>query len=368
MKKLLFATLSMAFMLGACSKSDSNFNLSVSGLSDDANGKYAYVFDADNTLLDSVQIVDGTFKYATPVSDTISLVMNIQGTPVLFTPEAGNFTITYTTDSITGQPVLKRGGAPESVFMKIQALDEELTSIGNAIGAQINEVQSNVSEDGTLSEEQQAKLKELQDSYAKQFVDINRKYFEENTDNVINLISLQNVMRYVSEDEFVSMYKKAGQFVKNNQDLTEYYQLVLAAKKSGVGEHFTDFEMTSEEGEVKKLSEFKTQDKYFLVDFFASWCPPCKASMPILSEINKEFSKKVDIVSISVSDKFDDFKNIVEELNVNWAHFHDANNVGAQTYGISGIPTFILFNPEGEIIARTHDVKEVQNLLREQVK
>lgn len=368
MKKMLIAASSVALLLGACSDKTPEFKVTATGLPEESNGSYAYVYDAQNQPIDSVQIQNGGFTYVTPANDTIVNVMNIQGTPVLFTPEAGDYTITYATDSITGEPILRRGGADNSTFVKVQSLDDELAALGTKYGNQFNEIKSNVAEDGTYTEEQKAKLYELQDAYNDEFIEVNRRYFDGASNSVINVLTLQNLSTRIPAKEFVTLYDNSGALVKANEDLTTYYETAQAATRTDVGEDFVDVQLDNGNGEVKNLSDFRLEGKYFIVDFFASWCGPCKASMPVLSEINKEFGKDLSIVSVAVFDKYDDFAKVVDELKVNWAHFFDANNAGANAYGVVSIPTFVLVNPDGKIIARTHDVTEIQNKLREELK
>jgi thiol-disulfide isomerase/thioredoxin len=119
------------------------------------------------------------------------------------------------------------------------------------------------------------------------------------------------------------------------------------------GAMFTDFEAVQPDGSVAKLSDYVGKGKYILVDFWASWCGPCKREIPnIKAAWNKYKGDKFDVLSVAVWDKPEDTAKAAEEHGVVWNQIVNAQKTPTDIYGIEGIPHLILFGPDGTIVKR----------------
>lgn len=132
------------------------------------------------------------------------------------------------------------------------------------------------------------------------------------------------------------------------------------AAETGVGKPYKDFSVTYD-GKTTKLSELMTPGHYTLVDFWASWCGPCRREIPVIKEIQKEWGPKgLDVIGVAVWDEPENTKKAMEELGIDWPVIIDAQTIPTDMYGILGIPCIILINPDGIIVSRDQQGQELQ--------
>ena len=120
-----------------------------------------------------------------------------------------------------------------------------------------------------------------------------------------------------------------------------------------VGNKFVDFEVVQPDGSVAKLSDYAGKGKYVLVDFWASWCGPCKEEIPYIRSVYKKYAgKKFDVVSVAVWDNPEETVAAASEHGVTWNQILNAGKIPSKLYGIEAIPLLILINPDGVIVER----------------
>jgi len=125
-----------------------------------------------------------------------------------------------------------------------------------------------------------------------------------------------------------------------------------ALAKTSEGAMFVDFS-AEYDGKTQKLSDFVGKGKYVLVDFWASWCGPCRREIPNLINVyNKYKGSKFEVIGVATWDEPDDTKAAIAELNITYPQIMNAQKAGSDAYGIRGIPEIILFAPDGKIVKR----------------
>ena len=141
---------------------------------------------------------------------------------------------------------------------------------------------------------------------------------------------------------------------------------------SAVGQKYIDFSMDTPEGQTVKLSDFISKNKYTLIDFWASWCGPCRKEMPNVVAAYKEFKNKgFGIVGVSLDNNLDKWKEAITALDITWPQMSDLqgwNNAGAKLYGVNSIPATVLVDQEGTIVARNLRGEDIKAKLSELLK
>ena len=125
-----------------------------------------------------------------------------------------------------------------------------------------------------------------------------------------------------------------------------------AAKATAEGCKFADFQ-GEWKGRAYKLSDFAGKGKYVLVDFWASWCRPCREEIPNVIRVYEKYKDKgLVVLGVAVSDRPEQTAKAVEALGINYTVVNEVGRGASEAYGIRFIPQIILIAPDGTIVAK----------------
>ena len=207
-----------------------------------------------------------------------------------------------------------------------------------------------------------AKMKQLEAEYNKystEMYTMEREFIFSNLDNVLPAIELPSFWRNLSAAELDEIEAKASPELKANAEFVKVMSRRKVAdkkKNEWVGKKFVDFRAQNLEGKSVSLSDFAGKGKYVLVDFWASWCAPCRKSMPALKNVYDKYKDRgFDVVGISLDTSRDAWQKAAKDLELPWHHMSDLkggpDSVASAIYHVNAIPYTMLLSPDGTVMA-----------------
>lgn len=197
------------------------------------------------------------------------------------------------------------------------------------------------------------------------------KQIEANSRNPEAIQLIQRLNPYDPDyKEMRTYFNKLHKSVRKSTKGKIFEQYLKALENTSVGKKAPGITQFDVSGEPYSLQDLK--GKYVLIDFWASWCPPCRAENPKLVAVYNDFKdKNFEILGVSFDKDFEAWKKAIQDDNLTWKHISDLqhwNNGAASVYGIRAIPQNVLVNPEGIIIARNLHGDDLRKKLEEVLK
>lgn len=215
------------------------------------------------------------------------------------------------------------------------------------------------------------KLMEMYKTLTSIYYDAQLTFVKKNPASPVSLFFVKQVLGMdMDAAKAGPMFQLLSAELQNSNTGKELAALIEVGKKSMVGVAVPDFTQPSPEGNNISLASFK--GKYVLVDFWASWCGPCRAESPNLVKAYEQYKGKgFEIFSVSLDDKKDKWLKAVKDDGYTWPQAGDLKgweNAAASLFGISGIPFNFLVDPNGIIVARNLRGEDLEKKLSELLK
>ncbi|MDR3697043.1 TlpA disulfide reductase family protein [Mucilaginibacter sp.] len=332
----------------------------------------------NKTITDSTAIKDGVFEFSGQVDDIVIAALTLDhkrgGVQSLnvANPDRTTLFLLQGTTVISGGDSLSKAtmsGVKENEdYMRFKVLLKPAVDASKALQTEYysapNEKRSSPQFIGYLQNKQKAidqQEKELIEKFIAEYPDA--------------YIGFQLLMDRINNESYPDATYLQAQFSKLSQSLREskagvaFQQRLDVLNAVAVGAVAPDFTQPDTTGTLVKLSSFK--GKYVLLDFWASWCGPCRNENPNLVKAYNNFKEKnFTILSVSLDQpgKKDSWLNAIHADGLKWNHVSDLkfwSNDAAVLYGVRAIPQNLLIDPEGKIVAKNIFGEDLQNKLKE---
>ncbi len=181
-----------------------------------------------------------------------------------------------------------------------------------------------------------------------------RHFADRNLNNLAGFYAASSLDPAEHEQYLMTYADKIKGKFSGNSAVQRFVTHMAELKPLSVGQVAPDFESLDEKGKTVKLSDFRGQ--YTLLDFWASWCTPCRMENPnIVKQYQLYKHKNFDILGVSLDNDQNAWKKAIKADGLSWTHVSDLNawnSKAAELYKITGIPASFLLDPDGVIIAK----------------
>ena len=346
MKKYLMLLLALVLGLSACNQKEKEFKVNVSLKNGNDQTVYLQKFvDNAPVIIDSAVITDESAVLSAENDDPQILyalkVKGMRGSMPFF---ADNKDVTFVGDINNPKDVEIMASETQA---ELDAYTDQLdefdvqirdlyTAMQQAFSDNDSVVMDSLNTVGTA-------LMEQKDSFRDEYIKAHPESFVTHyiLDQVKQDYPLDQLKEMVAAFTTESLYKT---------DLNDY---IAKQERLEVGQPFIDFTLMTKDGTEAVLSEIIAQNKLTLVDFWASWCGPCRHENPVVKAAYEQFHELgFDVVGVSVDQDEAAWLKAVEEDQLPWTQVRDSENNASEAYLIYYIPSNFLFDQEGNMVAK----------------
>lgn len=196
-----------------------------------------------------------------------------------------------------------------------------------------------------------------------------RSFIQENNNLYVNLFLAESLKRspFTYDQAYLDELENLFASVQDTcAPLRQFRQYLQDARTFVQGKALEDGEITDPKGKTLSLTAQLNPEGYTFIDFWASWCGPCRASFPHLRKMHEQYGKQVKFISISVDQKEAEWQQAMKEEQLPWGQYLSGKALSkaiGKLYDINSIPTFLLIDPQGKIVFSGHSSGDLETEL-----
>lgn len=310
--------------------------------------------------LQKVPVVNGKFEFK-GVADSVQVAaVSIGDAFCQLFLEPGQIQVDLKANQMVFALGTPNNNAYEAYMSDMKALEDEYAEIAKS------------AQNPDLSEAEKANIKKQMGEFEEKYYQAVKNSIAENVGNDFGLYNLCNSYYYYNPEELAPVLEGYLAAFPTNTRLQRIKANNDLSLETAVGKQFKDFEMADVDGNMHKLSEYIAANEVTLVDFWASWCGPCRQEMPAVKAAYEAYKGKgFGIIGVSLDNNKEAWVKAIADLGIEWPQISDLqgwNCVGAKLYGVNSIPATVLVAKDGTILAKNLRGDAIQEKLAEILK
>ena len=347
-------------VIGLLACSSNRVRYDVTGVNAPEDKATVYLMDElTSTPIDSAVISSGAFRMKGKAAKDAYLTVSTQGYDwtFMFFNDGKPVLMNYSDSTVTGSELNTKLGecnkANVKEYAKYLALLDSIDVVFDALP----------------EEEFDARIDEYNSAYraaGEKYDEFFLGMMDDNNATLIPVAFMSVYQSLIGLDKFDELLTSDLPYAKHPyvlyiKQLNEEQEALRKEKEvkklSYIGQKFIDLEEADPDGDLHKLSEYVGQGKWVLVDFWASWCGPCKEEMPnVVAAYKKYNARGLDVVGLSFDEEKEPWVKAITQWEMPWIHLSDLrffHSVAADVYTVISIPDNLLIDPQGTIVARS---------------
>lgn len=360
MKKASFILSIVACLLiTACN----NTSYTITGKVDTAiDSTMIYLQDAaTEAFIDSTMILNGSFTFNGETQETFIVnIMNSQNHNSIIIEPGYDYEIDLAKGNITlGSPLND----------DLITVNDSIININTRIQSFIKEIEPRMTSGEISREEATEMYNKIQIVGLENLINTLETLMPNHTNDATGALLLKYYFMVASDFNRINEYiSTMSDYVKTHPILAQEMKEMEILSHTMEGQMFADFTVEQPDGKEVSLSDYVGKGKYVLVDFWASWCNPCRKAMPAIKALYNEYHPKgLEVLGVLVWDEVEASLKAIEEEKAPWPQILNTQKVASDIYAISGIPHLIFFGPDGTILKRGMPDNEFFTFVKETI-
>lgn len=365
MKKNVFLYLYCLLVISSCTNVN-NQSFTLKGKIGDWNDPatiYLSYWNEGSEYKDSTLLRNGSFSFTGSVGEPAParLIFDYSGEGMIPAAQSGHILYLYLENGTV--KLNSPDSLQNSLFVDSPINDEHLSYL-DYIDGQIQDLAARMNQKVMLATPEQLNdttfMAQLNSEYKQLLDERTRKqqqYVREHPDSYFSVVAIsESVSSKFNVDEIEPLFLSINEKYRETYSGKAFAQRIEAARTIGIGKKAPDFTQNDPDGNPVSLSDFS--GKYLLLDFWASWCGPCRQENPNLVKAYAAYKDKgFEILGVSLDnqDGKEAWLNAIKKDGLTWTQVSDLNswnNEVARSYGVRAVPQSYLIDPQGIIVAQ----------------